>query len=381
MAKVKGSNPPYSDWEYTDEAGVDYLFGGFVQQALKEPYLSQADPETDITGQTQRGARPTQQGDGTPSQKEIRGIFRSCADLWNSLPLDCLDPATDPPTTSKNSVWDAKEEFGVVCSYYDLFMRCCTKWALEHDGDMPDGDCFPCESDCGCEGIAIGYTTQQMLVDEEQTLTVSGAIEGCVYSWCITSGGGSLNVEEGTTVIYTAPSTNASCSNNATISLMVDDVVCDSLGIAIDVTNGASWQSYFVVEVKNFSYLTTKTGKPNTGECDEYYWNVSGTVTVNAYGCSGALVYGPCEAGAQVSPTVRYDEFGNLCCTKNAAGEYYLCVPGDKETVEALVLAVIPRSQCFLGRTHGLGWWVDGSPVDKRTDGMKTAGCCPAGLL
>jgi len=238
MAKTKGSNPPLRELIYEDAAGEQHFFGEFFRMIFREGSISQRDPEIDITGQSQRGLRPTQQGEGTGDQKANRQAFSNCALLWNSLPEKCPVPLPDPPPTSLESVYQAKLDLGVVCSYYDLFMRCCMDFALAHGGAMPTNECFPCEEECDCEGISIGYTTQGMQVDEEQNLSVIGDQEGCTYNWSL-SGGGSLSSPTGTHVIYIAPSENPNCDENATITLSVEGITCDTLEIAVNENVGA----------------------------------------------------------------------------------------------------------------------------------------------
>ncbi len=234
MAKTKGSNPPVRELLYEDAGGILHYFGEFFRGIFKEGYISPDDPGVDITGQSTRGARPTQQGAGTQAQEEIRQRYKSCIDLWHSLPLVCPVPLPDPPPTSKESVWEAKQEHGVVCSYYDLFMRCCLKWARDHDNVMPNGDCFPCESLCFCDDVLIYYTTTSMQVNEQQTLSVLNPAEGCLYKWEIVSGGGGLSASSGLSVIFTAPDSNSECLQNAVISLSVGSTQCDSLPIAVN---------------------------------------------------------------------------------------------------------------------------------------------------
>lgn len=234
MAKTKGSNPPVRELLYEDAGGILHYFGEFFRGIFKEGYISPDDPAVDITGVSTRGERPTQQGTGSPSQEEIRSRYKNCITLWHSLPLACPVPLPDPPPTSKESVWEAKQEHGVVCSYYDLFMRCCLKWARDHDNEMPDGDCFPCISLCNCDGILIGYTTTTMAVGEQQTLSVLDPLDGCTYLWEITSGGGSLSSPDGLSVVYTAPINNDDCLQNPTISLSIGSEVCDALSLGIN---------------------------------------------------------------------------------------------------------------------------------------------------
>jgi len=328
MAKIKGNNPPLADWEYLDAAGDDHYFGEFYRQILKEAYPSPGDPDTDITGQSPRGARPSQQGEGTPEQEDVRAAFSACAALWDTLPEECPEPPTVPPTTSKASVWQAKQDFGVVCSYYDLFMRCCIGYALGNDGAMPDGDCFPCGSGCTCEEIAIGYTTQGMQVNEQQTLTVIGAVEGCTYAWAITSGGGSLSAPSGTSVIYTAPSTNPNCDLNATVVLSVDGDPCDSVEIAINA----------VVDGNYAYYAVTVSPWKKTQYCG-YRWN--------AFRCNGVVR--------------SYGENSSYCCSPGDACPY------TEENWPDVCFPVCPPVGALV--------------TDIRTEAMIAAGCCSDSLL
>lgn len=105
---------------------------------------------------------------------------------------------------------------------------------------------------CDCAEISIGYTTQQMAVDEVQTLTVNNPVSGCTYSWSIASGGGSLSSSIGTSVNYTAPSTNVDCVNNPTITLSVGGSTCDTLALAVAAIPyyTAAKQSYCVGTIR-----------------------------------------------------------------------------------------------------------------------------------
>lgn len=88
----------------------------------------------------------------------------------------------------------------------------------------------------GCAGETIGLGgTIQMETGESQAMTVVGAISGKTYTWALT-GGGNLSSTSGTSVTYTAPSSNANCSSNPTIQLKSGLDVCDTVYIAV---NGA----------------------------------------------------------------------------------------------------------------------------------------------
>lgn len=196
MARVKGFNPPDNEYNYTDADGVIHYQGEFIRSIFGDGSISPGDLETDIVGQSRRGERPVQQGAGSSSQKNYREAFKNCTLLWNTLQEVCPVPCPDPPPTSKKSVWDAKLEFGVTCSYLDLFLKCCIKWALGHGGAMPDGDCFPCVPTEACDGVSITYETDQMGVGDKQTLGVDGAALGFGYKWEIVSGPGTLATDD-----------------------------------------------------------------------------------------------------------------------------------------------------------------------------------------
>ena len=299
-----------------------------------------------ILRRSNRGERPTQQGDGSEKQIPYREAFQHCAELWDSLPAKCPAVVPDPPPTSKESVWEAKLEHGVVCSYYDLFMRCCIGYAQAHGGAMPDGDCFPCEAPCDCTDVAIGYTSQGMQINEQQNLIVVGAKEGCIYSWAITSGGGELSAGTGTSVIYTAPTSNPECEDNATISLSVGGNTCDTLPIAVN-----AWG----IDT-NVAYL--KVDDAITKECrpDPVGWTwCQNIIFVRSYNCKDEYI----------SNVTAYGNAGAVWWTAGQCAECYRRRPSDAEILaEALADGYTP-----------------GLVVDMRNDPTKAAGCCPAGTL
>ena len=78
-----------------------------------------------------------------------------------------------------------------------------------------------------------------MAVGTSQVLSVANSIEGRIYTWEL-SGGGSLSGSTGLSVTYTAPSTNANCASNATITISCGGVACNALQIAINSVETAS---------------------------------------------------------------------------------------------------------------------------------------------
>jgi len=201
------------------------------------------------------------------------------------------------------------------------------------------GDCSDCADKC--VAAIIGFTTQQMSLSESQTLTVNNPESGVTYRWKITAGGGSLTTITGLSTVYTAPSSNANCTNNPTISLYANGCeLCNSLDIAVNnpAVTGAAYVSYRIyhypeasrenVCAKNmikrlYTCANIATGLPMTIEaCCLYSWMCDwGT---NCSSCTDALLLSQC-----------------------AAIEGYSCAANK----------------------------------DARTAEMKEQGCCPAGLL
>jgi len=205
-------------------------------------------------------------------------------------------------------------------------------------GTSRGGD--PCEDVTDPEAtVVIGYTTQSMQVGETQTLTVKNyhprwSYEN--YHWEISSGGGTLSADVGFSVVYTAPDLNMDCSANPTINLICEGSIVDTLSIAVNMFGGDDkateiWSDPRCVEV-----------------IEDIAFNCY--LTNNSYDCEGHLLDGfPCELMSQKASCGA--------CFGEAAW-----------------------AACFSG-----GWSMDHllaeSPLDLRTDWMKTHGCCPEALL
>jgi len=250
-----------------------------------------------------------------------------CFDWWCTYPLvkAWFDDPRMGVSFSGNQICisaPATEVFGSQTLWYDLqLLRVegkIRKTSISHlYKSVSECDSSLC---CGCTGISIGYTTQQMTVNGTQTLTVVGATEGCTYNWAIASGGGSLSSSTGTSVVYTAPATNAECANNPTITLSAGGAQCDLLKIAVNAYTGSLHAT---------SYCCTPSNYPKYN-CRQFGH------------CNGTLEYSAdsrCVAGSCFENTTL---FNNNCA--------FLSLP---EKV-----------------------W-----QDIRTAEMITAGCCPAILL
>lgn len=345
MAKTKGSNPPVTEEIYTDAGGIIYYFGEFFRGLFREGFISPSDPGSDITGQSTRGMRPAQQGDGSAAQEVIRGRYKSCIALWHALPNLCPVPPIGPPSTSKESVWSAKTLHGVVCSYYDLFMRCCLKWARDHGGSMPDGDCFPCETPCICANATIEYTTGAMQVNEQQDLSVSDYFDFCVYDWEIISGGGSLSSGSGSTVTYTAPASNPSCIFNVSIRLSINGNQCDIVYIAINA-HVPPVDAYKVLTCVQDRTCVDIAGRPHCFSYVDWYY----------FTCDGVF---------------------------NGSQDFYhwFTYPASYEYSCPWICDTFPDWLTCSDAVASVGGYSLGEVVDLRSPALIASGCCPEALL
>ncbi|MEA3515212.1 MAG: hypothetical protein U9R34_07055, partial [Nanoarchaeota archaeon] len=209
---------------------------------------------------------------------------------------------------------------------------------------------------------SIGYTTQQMSVDEVQTLTVEWAVSGATYNWEITSGGGSLSSATGLSVDYTAPTTNANCANNPNITLSTGGAVSDSLQLAVNGAGGShAVRWYRDVEITHTSF----------DGCTQ----VSGTCT----GCYITRFKKAKYSKILCNGSNMFDEGHYYSCGSDNSCTYWSCVycaageqcpgscagkcpyPSDSEIINNCI------NQC--------------GSVDVRTDLLKEQGCCPYQLL
>ena len=192
-----------------------------------------------------------------------------------------------------------------------------------------------CDGKClGCPAPTIGYTSQQMSCSGTQTLTHSGGGAGGKYTW--SADYGTFSTPTGASVVYTAPSANAECAANPTITLTDCCGHTGTLKIAVNcygVEEGAVriWTGYYCDEIN-----------PTTFNC--YLYNYT-------YLCNGTLAPTfPCKLGRQT------DTSCNKCYTTEGAAN-----------CSSLATA--------------MNVLVAASPVDLRTSAMKTNGCCPQQLL
>lgn len=196
MAKVKNPQLPVYEILAYENPEDPYTLGDAWRGTLTEGFLQYFDDEDYTVRKSSRGERPSQKGFDLDIQMKWREAFAACVDRWRNLPNECPGLQACEKTTSKQKVWQAKAEYGVVCSYYDLFMRACLRSYRESaDWSFDWDNAWPCPQDF-CGGVSIGYTTQQMSVGEKQTLTAEGVGAGAEGQWKIEGGSGELGGDD-----------------------------------------------------------------------------------------------------------------------------------------------------------------------------------------
>lgn len=126
-------------------------------------------------------------------QKFVRRAFRGCADMWNMMHERCPFFEEDPPRPAKEVVWKAKVEQGVVCPYFDIWMRCCMRFAMDHNGAMPVSECFPCLAVCTEDlNFRWDYETSPAEIEKSSFETVAVIGENSPFEWTVSGPGFSL---------------------------------------------------------------------------------------------------------------------------------------------------------------------------------------------
>jgi hypothetical protein len=208
----------------------------------------------------------------------------------------------------------------------------------------------------------INYTTSQMSVNQKQNLSWTDSTpanicgDAHVFSWAL-SGGGSLSSTTSQTTTYTAPSSNAGCSNNATISLLCDGVVVDEVEIAIN-QSGYTGVAYY--------YNTGCIEFCEQQEGEEYF-NANYYMFQTQYHCDGSV---------------------HLATTKKnirgiSGGPWRSCpaILDALNTSWTHSCAAVYGVDCCAAYEAGLVFGYGSGYIDVRTQAQIDEGCCPAALL
>lgn len=208
--------------------------------------------------------------------------------------------------------------------------------------------CCPTTKACGgkCEGCpppVIGYTSQQMSCSGTQTLTHASGGAGGPYTW--STDYGSFSAPTGPSVVFTAPSANANCGNNPTITLTDCCNHTATLQIAVNCYSTAA------------------------DACS--YYSCTETCPISPPCANPAMVKCKREGLRQ-----KYD------CDGNVFGASTVCGASSRTCADSNCVTCL--SLCDLC-TSIIGQNCPGKNpntyYDDRTQAMKDGGCCPAQLL
>jgi len=135
MALVKYQSAPWGDPLMFENPGVELYFGEVYRQILQESWVPSGSDAWERLGISRRGRRPTQKGlyphSPTGDQSIVRQCFSKCAAAWRSLPwVTPVDQSCDN-RWGKDYWLKLKDERGIMCSYYDLYMRLCLRHCLD----------------------------------------------------------------------------------------------------------------------------------------------------------------------------------------------------------------------------------------------------------
>lgn len=101
---------------------------------MQEAWLPSGSESWERLGISRRGRRPTQQGlyahSPTEDQAKVRQCFAKCSAAWNALPWDTPAAQWCLNLWGKDYWKKMKDERGVMCSYYDVYMRYCLRHCL-----------------------------------------------------------------------------------------------------------------------------------------------------------------------------------------------------------------------------------------------------------
>ena len=252
MAKVKDQVLPGSDESYIDSTGVIHYDADLIRHIMPNTYPLPTLNPTGVARETARNKRPSHQGPGSPDQAIQRRCFRTCVDIWYSLPRECPEAPMCQGLPSIENVWQQKVDQGVMCSYYDLFMSCCMS-KCQADGSISGSlDCFDCpaieEPPC-----IPGFTSSIMSFGESQDLSCVTYNDCCICADCtmsLISGGGELIYNDDGTWTYNSPDENPNCDNNPTLELCCGayDCVPLTLSITSSVLHGAAAYQMIIVD-------------------------------------------------------------------------------------------------------------------------------------
>lgn len=177
----------------------------------------------------------------------------------------------------------------------------------------------------------LEYTSNQMLIDEDQTFRLKPGSIGCGSPGCVIEtfvGGVLVDSHQGDSIVYTSPHTNPSCANNPTIVLSCYGVEIGRVTVAI---NGYASAAIAYMKADPILKPCLYIGTPASCACRCTYIHFKCDNTFYTYASS------------------------------TCASDWHTC------TVEEMALPCPMPGSCVV--------------IDERTTYLITHGCCPAGVL
>jgi len=243
---------------------------------------------------------------------------------------------------------------------------------------LPPAAWSDCTSCGNCPPPVIGFTSKQMSVNGNQTLTAIGGIGP--YTWSLVSGGGNLP-GSGTSVTYTAPGSNANCTNNPTIQVTDYCGNTTTLKIAINAYNqdiDAYYTTHVIKDVPNCGTYITNNFYRCDGTPGQQDWG----------GCSWSCVKtcnGFCCVEDSLTSCTFNPECGGECPGCNPSSPNPWCCQGAKNdcTSDSYIESACPNSCGRAGSGCPHNCHPFGQPNDMRgptCENILQYGCCPAAL-
>lgn len=232
----------------------------------------------------------------------------------------------------------------------------------------------------------INYTSQAMGVGATQDLSWTDETiyitppcqdppDEFTFTWSL-SGGGSLSSTTDQNIVYTAPASNPNCGSNATISLLCNGTVIDTLEITIMGTVGGTAYYATVCSSEGHCYEPRWTGS---------YWVTEFTVAsvqIWYYGCTGTgyRTGTSCAAGSGScidpdNPVPCADCLASKTVSSYCSAEYT-----QTNRLSCGGAALDCTAWCVVDASLSDGPAL-GEPVDVRTPAMIAKGCCPPALM
>lgn len=242
------------------------------------------------------------------------------------------------------------------------------------NGEAKDDITITIEPDCS-NSETIGYTSLEMLLGQTQNLQVMDSHNG-PYRWEISSGGGSLNTDQGLLVTYTAPKTNEDCLLNPTITLYCCSYPMDSITLAIRSPH---------FDYNKVAYFSTEQQDTSDGLTCRYH------VVPIAHRCDGSAprTWGGPACGSDAAS--RYVGSCPECAVLKYWDEHCTpcwgvwCYDRTADMAHAITNCEAKGTTTWvLDKTytvHCTGYCGQDAVQDVREASMKTNACCPGALL